>query len=384
MSLRILISHNHYKLRGGEDSVVTDEMRLLEANGHEVRAYTRSNDEIDGLGRLRVTTDSIWAQRTLRDIEDVVAEFKPNVIHSHNTFPLISPSIYWAAERHRIPIVQTLHNFRLFCLQAMFLRDGRICEDCIGKLPWKGVVKRCYRDSYSQSAVLFSSTAVHRMLGTYQSKVTRYIALNEFCKQVFIRAGLPADKIRVKPNFVDLREPRHGQRENPIFVGRLSPEKGIVILEEAVGGDSGLSIDVVGTGPLEHQLQKTQNMRLHGWLSPRATYDMMLNASYLVMPSIWYENFPRTLVEAFACGLPVIASNLGAMADIIVDGETGLLFQPGSSEDLRRKMQWANANPGAIKHMGERARTMYETKYSPQTNLNQLIAIYQDAMQAAR
>ncbi len=380
MTFRVLLTHNRYQQQGGEDSVVRDEFNLLEKHGHSVELYTRDNNEIELLNKLNVAVDTIWCRRTSQDVRQLINDFKPDIIHSHNTFPLISPSIFWLASKSNIPIVQTLHNFRYFCLQAMFLREGKICEDCVGKLPWRGVVKRCYRNSFQQSSVLLSSIAVHRFLGTYQKTVSQYIALNDFCRHQFVKAGLPRDRISVKPNFVDIPRIVERERGAPLFVGRLSPEKGIRTILEAVKRYPNLYVDIVGTGPLAELAQNSPNMLVHGWLEPDATIKLMRKASYLVMPSIWYENFPRTLVEAFACGLPVIASDLGAMAELIEDGKTGLLFKPGSADDLAEKMEWANANNSAMCAMGERARTVYEEKYTPQINHSQLLKIYNDAI----
>jgi len=376
------MAHNYYQQAGGEDAVVAEEIALLERNHVTVELYARDNDDIAAMPRAQLVADTLWSKNSTRDILAKIEDFAPDVIHAHNTFPLISPSLYYAAARHNIPVVQTLHNFRLFCAQAMFMRDGKVCEDCLGKLPWRGVVRGCYRESKTQSAVVVSMQGLHRMLGTYQHKVTRYIALNQFCSDKFVEAGLPGARMTIKPNFIDLPEAPEQQRSGALFVGRLSTEKGIATLAEAAALSPQVHIDVIGSGPQQSMLQQSLNIRLHGWQVPTVIYQHMRRAAYLVMPSIWFENFPRTLVEAFACGLPVIASRMGAMAELIHDEYTGLLFDPGDPKDLARKLQWADSHPEAMRKMGQEARREYEHKYTSAINFKQLMAIYDEAIRA--
>lgn len=377
---RILVVHNAYQQRGGEDSVMEAEVDLLRRHGHAVALLGRHNDEIADMGRLALAGETLWSRRSAREFDALAVSFRPDVVHVHNTFPLVSPSIYWAADRHRIPVVQTLHNFRLFCPQAMLLRNGAVCEDCLGKLPWRGMVRGCYRDSVAQSSVLGGMLAVHRLLGTYRRRVTRYVALNDFCRKRFIAGGLPAESIVVKPNFVDLPSPAPGLRQGGLFVGRLSPEKGIAVLAQALAQlATPVVLNVLGSGPLVDTLAGCPGVTLHGQQSLGTITDAMGRASYLVMPSIWYENFPRTLVEAFACGLPVIASRLGAMADLVAHRRTGLLFEPGNPAALADAIRWAEENPAAMRVMGANARAEYEGNYTPEINLRQLLAIYDDA-----
>ncbi len=380
--MKVLVAHNAYQHRGGEDSVVDSEIKLLADHGHDVRLFSRHNDELATMTKVAAVRSTLWSSQTMTDLWRVVAAFQPDVIHVHNTFPLISPSLYWAAAKRGIPIVQTLHNFRLFCPQAMLLRDGRVCEDCLGKLPWRGVLRVCYRDSVAQSGVLASMTVLHRALGTYRNKVTRYIALNDFCRQKFIEGGLPAERVLVKPNFVDMPPPGEEQPRNGfLFVGRLSQEKGIATLAESLRLLPSARLTVVGAGPEMGQLEGMDTIRLMGFQSPEGVRAEMCAASALVMPSIWYENFPRTLVEAFACGLPVIASRLGAMAELIEDGETGLLFEPGNVADLAVKMRWAIDHLEEMQRMGAAARAEYEAKYTAEQNYKQLMAIYAEAIE---
>ena len=360
--------------------MVEAEIDLLRRRGHVVEIYGRHNDEIAAIPRFSLASQTLWSGITVDDVARLINSFKPEVIHVHNTFPLISPSLYWAANRAGIPIVQTLHNFRLLCPQAMFLREAKVCEDCLGKIPWRGVVRGCYRGSPTQSLVLASMVTFHRAIGTWQNKVTRYIALNAFCRSKFIAGGLPADRIVVKPNFVDFSAPAEVIRHGFLFVGRLSSEKGVSVLVDAVRQISGVVVCVAGTGPEDYLLDGVAGLQPLGALSGEAVRIEMNKASALILPSIWYENFPRTLVEAFGCGLPVIASRIGALAELVEDGVTGLLFEPGNANDLAAKMQWAEQNPEQMRQMGQNARKLYEAEYTADRNYGQLIEIYRDAI----
>lgn len=381
---RILVCHNRYQLRGGEDSVCESEIELLREHGHDVRVFERSNAALNEGSRLSAALETVWSRDSASAFRVLLEDFRPDVVHVHNTFAKISPAIYWEANRAGVPIVQTLHNFRLLCPQAMFLRDAKVCEDCLGKLPWRGALRGCYRDSVAQSTVLASMVTVHRALGTWKNKVTRYIALNEFCRRKFIEGGLPADRIAIKPNFVDFSSPPAMHRRGFLFVGRLSLEKGIETLAAAARQVQGLQLQVAGTGPEAHLIEGIEGVEPLGALDGAAVRAAMSSSIALVLPSIWYENFPRTLVEAMACGLPVIASRIGALAELVDEGVSGLLFEPGNAEDLASKLRWAQDHPDAVRAMGERARAIYEEKFTARRNYAQLMAIYEDAMEQAR
>lgn len=380
--MRVLVVHNAYQHRGGEDSVVESEVALLRQHGHEVQTYGRSNDDIHGLPQLTLARQTLWSDRTTADVAVLVESFRPDVIHVHNTFPLVSPSLYWAAARLRVPVVQTLHNFRLMCLGALYLRDGKVCEDCAGKLPWRGVARACYRGSKPASAVLGGMLMLHRAMGTYQQKVTRYIALNEFCRRKFVEGGLPAERVLIKPNFVDAAATAAGPRSGLLYVGRLSAEKGIGTLAHAAPLVPQLRLSVAGEGNEASLLEGLAGVERLGNLSGPDVRQQMEKAVALVVPSIWYENFPRTIVEAFAAGLPVVASRIGALADIVSDGKTGLLFEPGNPDDLADKLRWVMAHPDEMAKMGGTARAEFERLYTPQANYQRLMEIYGEAIQA--
>lgn len=378
---RVLIVHNAYQLRGGEDAVVEAEAALLQSHGLAVERYGRHNDELAGMSRWRAAAESVWSRRSERAVEELIARFRPDVMHVHNTFAVLSPSVLWAARRHGVAVVQTLHNFRLLCPQAMFLREGAPCEDCLGRAPWRAVVHGCYRDSRSQTLVLAGSLMAHRWMGTYARAVHRFIALSEFSRGKFVQAGLPPERIVVKPNFVDAPPlEAAGGRTGYLFVGRLSEEKGVHTLVQAARAAPQVRIDVAGTGPLDGLVTGCSALRPLGALRGSEVLERMRRARALLLTSICYENFPRTIVEAYACGLPVIASRRGAMAELVEHGVTGLLFEPADVGDLVRCLVWAEAHPDELERMGQAARRRYEERYTGAVNFDALLRIYKDAI----
>ncbi len=378
--MRILIVHNAYRLRGGEDAVVDSEVALLRRRGHEVIVLRGSNVEMPAAPRAALS--AMWSRHAYQAVTDLCRDKRPQVVHVHNTLARLSPSVYWAASAAGVPVIQTLHNFRLMCVQATFYREGAICEDCVGKSPWRGVVRKCYRDSVAQSGVVAGQLMLHRMLGTYSRKITRYVALNTFCRDRFINAGFPANKFVIKPNCFDTTfEPRYEGRAAGLYVGRLSPEKGIGCLVDAAGllGPE-FALQVVGGGPMESQVRQAFGPRWLGELPFEQTIERLRGACYLVVPSTCYESAPRAVVEAFACGVPVIASRLGALADMVTDRVTGLLVEPDDRDDLARALAWADSHPDEMLAMGRRARQVYEQSYAPDGNIKQLESIYRAAI----
>lgn len=376
MPCRVLVVHNAYQHRGGEDSVVEAEIGLLRSRGHEVETYFRSNDDVADMTSLTLARHTLWSPRTSQDLAELIRCFQPDVIHAHNTFPLISPSLYWTAERSGVPVVQTLHNFRLMCLNGLFLREGKVCEDCMGQLPWRGVARACYRGSRAASAALGGMLTLHRGLGTFQNKVACYIVLNEFCRDKFIEGGLAAERVVVKPNFVDFAAPYPTPRSGLLFVGRLSVEKGVATLAEAMALLPDAQLRVAGDGPEAGLLDSVVGVVRLGSLQSETVRQEMSRTTALVVPSIWYETFGLVVIEAFACSTPVIASGIGALAELVRDGETGLLFDPGNPRDLADKMAWALAHPVQMAAMGRNAYVQYETEFSAKVNYQRLIDIY--------
>ncbi len=390
--MRVLLAHNYYQQPGGEDTEFAAEKNLLRQRGHEVVEFTRRNAEIHRIGRLRAAVSALWSRDSRRALRRMLREVRPDVVHFHNTFLLISPAAYYVCQEEGIPVVQTLQNYRLLCPGAAFLRDGQVCEDCVGKtVPWPGMFYGCWRDSRAQTSVVAAMLAFHRWLGTWQKQVDVYVALTEFARQKFIEGGLPAEKIVIKPNFI-YPDPGPGDSSGNygLFVGRISREKGINTLIRAWRKLRGIPLKVVGDGPLMGEIQRAwqegsfEELEILGWRSHDEVLALMREARFLVFPSEWYEGFPLTIAEAFACGLPVIASRLGAMVEIVEDGRTGLHFEPRNPDDLAVKVGWAWTHLDKMKMMGLEARREYEQKYSAEQNYRKLIEIYQTAMDKAK
>jgi glycosyltransferase involved in cell wall biosynthesis len=286
MSFRILLAHNRYIYRGGEDSVVDDELALLQSRGHAVRLFLEDNRHLREQNSAAIALGTVWSSRALRKLKIAIDEFRPDVIHVHNFFPQISPAVFWEASSFGIPSVLTLHNFRYACAQGMFLREGRVCEACAGRFGLRGIVNRCYRDSLTQSLMLVGSFSFHKLIGTFCRKISLFIALTDFCRNKFIECGLPPDKVIVKPNFVDIPFVDCGKkRSGGLFVGRLSPEKGIAELTEALGYTN-TRLKVIGDGPLSNSVRNCPQFEFLGWQNSDQVYQAMHLARYLVMPSI--------------------------------------------------------------------------------------------------
>ena len=385
--MNILVAHNYYKLTGGEDQCVAAEVALLRGHGHHVTHYCLSNDTIDGMRRLQLAGRTIWSRQAFLEMRRLIGALRPQVVHFHNTFPLISPAAYYAAHAEGVPVVQTLHNFRLICVNALLFRDGKPCEDCIGKMsPWRGVAHNCYRDSRAASAAVAAMLTTHRLLGTWRNAVDAYIALSEFSRRKFIEGGLPANKIAVKFNFV-YPEPGTGDGNGgyAVYVGRLSPEKGVETLLKAwraIG--KAVPLKIAGDGPLAPAVQEAaaQNPAIQ-WLQGVAhekVYDLIGAATFLVLPSQCYEGaLPRVVIEAFAKGTPVVVPRHGAMAEI-VDGNNGLCFAPGDAEDLAARVRSIFANASAQKRMRRAARETFDRNFTAEANHEALMAIYAQAV----
>jgi glycosyltransferase involved in cell wall biosynthesis len=388
-SMKILIVHNSYQLPGGEDVVCARERDLLRAHGHRVEEYQRSNHELDQyswLQRLQMAGKVVWNGDSKRDFEVRLREFRPDVVHVHNTFMVISPSIYSACREFGVPVVQTLHNYRLLCPSAVFFRNGKPCHDCESHLA-HSVLHGCYRESRTATASVALMLSWHRAAGTYHEEVDRYIALTQFSRSNFLRAGFAAERIMVKPNFVD---PDPGERRTDgayaLYVGRISPEKGLRTVMSAWRKLSEtIPLRLAGTGPLVDEVRAEAeaigpHIEYLGQISGTRVLEEMKGARFVIFPSELYENFPLTLCEAFACGVPVLASNIGAMQEIVANDETGIHFQAGNADDLAGKVLRAWTERDEMRRMGKRARIEFEDKYTAELNYSRLMEIYQSVL----
>ncbi len=437
--MKVVQVHNYYQNRGGgEDYVVDEERRLLEQNGYEVIPFYKTNDEIrqqqeswSGSGKLtgkfmrffhmaNVACKTVWNRRIYHEFLELLKEQKPDVVHCHNTFPIISPALYWACAKMRVPVVQTVHNYRLMCLNAFLYRlpsekpsgsEGFVCEDCLmKKFKWPGVVHACYRDSRLTSLVLAVMLLVHRWIGTWRCKVSLYIALTGFQRQKMIQGGFPEHKIAVKPNFVAPPEVEHAcpasedLRNVPmsdpfaLFAGKLVHEKGALFLMEAWiafkrglkngSAESPFRLIIAGDGPclsmMKEVLEKSgvkESVVFCGRISQPDVFFLMEKASFLIFPSLWYEGMPMTIVQSFACGTPVLASNTGAMCSMIENGQTGFLFEESRSAGLADRIEWMFSHAKECEQMGRNACEVYEKEYTPEQNFNMMEQMYTMASQ---
>ena len=385
--MKILLAHNQYQQPGGEDQSVSAEIAMLEAFGHEVIQYRIHNDSIKEMSSLGIAARTIWNQTSFREVRELIRTHRPDIAHFNNTFPLISPAAYYAAQAEGVPVIQTLRNYRLMCPSAFFLRNQQVCEACLGRvIAWPAVLHRCYRQSRSATAVVAFMLTTHRLVRTWRNAVDVYIALTNFGRDTYIRGGLPEEKIVIKPNFVFPDPgPGNGQGGYAIFVGRLSEEKGIQLLLNAWSRlKKEIPLKIVGSGPLEPLVREaaSRDPRIEciGHMPSGQVANLVGEASFLVFPSLWYEGMPRTIIEAFAKGTPVIGSKLGAMQDLISHDRTGFHFQPGNASELASLVDSVWGNLARLEPMRLAARIEYENHYSYESNHERLINIYQQAM----
>ena len=381
---RVLQIHTSYRQPGGEDLVVEAEKQLLESAGMSVGQVMFDNAELREAaslaGDLRLAASAIWSRRAERLVADAIAAQNPDVVHVHNTFAAASPSVFAAARR--VPIVHTLHNYRMVCPVAIAFRDGHACTDCVGRvIPWPGVLHACVRGSRSQSAVAAATTAVHRGLGTFR-RIGVYVALTSFQRGLMIEGGLPAERIKVIPNFL---EPDPGMGSEPrsgvVYVGRLAEEKGVEVLLRAARIGPG-HISVAGGGPLAPAVEQAaaeHHVQFLGSLDRLSVVHRLRAALALVVPSLWFEGFPLTVVEAYATGTPVIASRIGSLAEVVEDGVTGLLADGHDADGLAKRIQWATGHPDEMRQMGANARRLYEARFRGAAHLADLLDAYQAA-----
>jgi glycosyltransferase involved in cell wall biosynthesis len=385
--MNILICHNYYRIRAGEAQSVLYEKDLLEKHGHRVVLYTRDNRSIDGMsrvGRLLLFSRMLFSRRTHTEIQKLIREHRPDVAHVHNIFPLISPSVYYALKKHKVPILQVLHNYRFVCPNGLLLDNQKnICDKCTrGKL-WPAVKGRCYRGSFWQSFALAFCLKLHKKLGSFR-KIDLFLAPSEFMRQRMIQSGFSSDTIAVRVHHLNLDrfEPAASPSNYAVYMGRLSQEKGVWTLVKAVAGLTQHRLEIVGEGPFRRNLENfietrgLTHIQLHGFIDSDMRFDILRNAAFLVFPSEWYENCPYTLLESLALGVPVLAARVGGVSEIIEEGITGELFPAGKVEELREKMEGFWADPIKLKSMRIAAREAALTKYNPDRAYEDLMEIH--------
>jgi glycosyltransferase involved in cell wall biosynthesis len=387
--MRVLIIHNRYRSAqpSGENAVVEEETALLRDAGAAVEVLSVESDDIAGwplAKRLTLPGRVVWSRAGAGTVRRAIAGFGPDVVHFHNTFPLLSPAALRAAHGVGVRVVQTLHNFRPLCPAATFLRDGRVCEDCLGKVPVPAVVHACYRSSRAATLPIAVKDTLHSAIGTWTSSVDTYITPSEFARSRYVKAGWPPERIVVKYNTApDPGPPAPTYDGGFLCLSRLYPEKGVDVLLEAWGRafpEGGARLRIVGSGELDADLRRRagslNGVEFTGQLPREEGLRILAEARGLVVPSRWYEVFPRIVAEAYALGIPVVASRLGSLAEIVRDGETGILVDPGDPGDLARALHRLASRPEEARQLGEQARQEYDRNLTPRATVDRLLEIY--------
>lgn len=381
--------HNFYREPGGEDNVFRAEATLLREHGHAVDTFTVHNDEVLEGGRLRAATNTIWNAKTASSLRRRLFDFRPTVVHVHNTVPMLSPAVYYAAKRFGASVVQTVHNYRFICPASSLFRSGTVCESCVSRsVPWPAVANACYRNSRAASGAVVAMLTVHRALGTYRREVDAYIALSTFSRNKLIEGGMDGSRIHVKPNFLTA-DPGVGDHDDrfALYVGRLVDGKGIETLLEAwADGTMPLPLRIVGDGPMEETVREAARtlpqVEYLGRVQHEGVVALMKAATLLVFPSLWYENFPLTVLEAMAVGLPVVASDIGVLPELVNETTGGRRFPPGDARGLADTVRWIAASPEEARSLGAKGRSTYLQQFSSDENYRQLMDIYSWARQA--
>lgn len=380
---KVLMVHNFYQIGGGEHTVFKNEVEMLRENGHEVIEYTRGNDELkkSKFKLLLLPFTTIWSWKSYKEVKKIIKEENIDVVHCHNTFPLISPSVYYAAHSQKVPVVQTIHNFRFLCPCGVFYRDGRICEDCLNEGTFKSAVKhKCYRNSKIQTMVVATMLRIHRKMGTYNR--INYIFLTEFNKQKFGKLiDIRGNNVFIKPNFVNHSpelEFKQCAEKTFIFASRLEENKGIkFLIEQWKKMPSEYKLHIYGAGPLEQyvqeQVQNNSNIQYLGFKTHDEIFKDMKQATAMIFPTLGYEGYPMIIAESMSIGCPVVSTNIGNAGSIVKSSKGGVLF------DLNLKNSLKNAIENCVinhEELSFNAYQFYKEKMSKQKNYEQVIDIY--------
>jgi glycosyltransferase involved in cell wall biosynthesis len=393
--MKVLLVHNKYRTSApsGEDMAVGNERRMLESRGVEVVPFERCNDDLDEsslTAKAAMAANTVWSQRSRSELRSVLRHVRPDIVHVHNTFSLLSPSIYGACKAEGVPVVQTLHNFRFFCPSALFLREGKPCEDCLDKSLLQSVRHRCYRGSFGATATLAAMLTLHRTIGTYSRDIDRYIALTQFARGKILKGGIAEHKLTVKPNFLpNPPAPGNGAGGYVVYVGRLLEGKGTETLVAAWRHLPSVRLRIVGDGALRAGLEavaKRENLNIEftGMQNRSFVLETISNAELLIVPSEWYEGFPMVVAESFACGTPVLASRIGSLDELIADGVTGRKFTAADSQWLAGAVRAALADKAGLARMRGNARAYFDAHLTEQANYRQLMNIYSDVTAGLR
>ena len=388
-NLNVLLVHNYYQIPGGEDVVVANEKKMLEENGHKVFLYTRKNNEISSLQffrKLLLPFTSLFSIKTYREVKKIIIAQSIDIIHVHNTLPLISPSVYYAAFRTNTPVVQTLHNFRLLCPSGSFYRNGQICQECADGGLWRSVKHTCYRDSKAQTLIVAAMLKLHRLLGTYK-KIDAYICLSKFNKEK-LSSAISEDRLCIKPNFIPqsgycIDNDSQNIRSNGyyLFMGRLEENKGIALLIDVFSNLPDKHLVIIGDGTMKTWLldrierDRLKNVSYEGYCAGEKKLSIILGAKALIVPSQLYEAFSLVTIEAFSYGLPVIAGKIGTLASIVKDPVNGLLFEYNSEKSLAETLERFEKLEYA--ELSKNARMSYEKNFTQGNNYRTLMDIYE-------
>ena len=394
--VHILMLHNRYQYAGGEDSSTLAEIEVLSQFGHQVTLIEKHNDEIQEystLEKLNLFFKTAWNSQEYYKARSRLQEIQPDLLHVQNFFPLFSPSIHAAAQSLNIPTIQHLRNFRLGCLNSYLFRNGKVCEACVGKNPWRGIAYRCYRNSSPASLAVWNLLTYNRWRRTWEKDVDAFITPSQFAANKLIEIGIPADRLYVKPNvtpdpLADQTIPPFPQQPTFLFIGRLSPEKGVMTLLKAWEKltEPQWQLKIVGDGEQREALEQfvqekaLTNVHFLGYQPKAQVIEQIKQATAIVVPSQWYETFGRVVIEAFACGRPVLVSNLGALAELVRDHETGFLITHDSVEQWVEFLRWSGNHLLEMEKMGKKARMIYQRNYTPEVNYQQMMSIYQEIL----
>ncbi len=388
--------HNRYQYAGGEDASTKAEIDLLRQNKHKVTLLEDSNERIEKfstLEKLELFFTAAWNNKSYQQLRLQLQQLKPDLLHVQNFFPLFSPSIHAAAKSLDIPTIQHLRNFRLGCLNAYLFRKGKICEACIGKNPWRGLVYRCYRGSLPASLGVWNMITYNRWRGTWLKDVDAFITPSQFAAKKLIEIGISSDRLYVKPNITP--DPLVGQSIPPLpdrptflYIGRLSPEKGIITLLKAWEklARSQWQLEIVGDGAQRQELEQLKsdrqlnNVNFRGYQPSQKVWEAIKQATAIIVPSQWYETFGRVVIEAFACGRGVLVSNLGALSELVKEGETGFLISPDDIDAWVEKIEWSGNNYIEMTRIGQQCRQVYLQQYTPEVNYQKTIEIYRQVL----